>query len=97
MDASGGVADARVFLGGVKSHPVEVPEAVEVLKRGTPTAERIAEAARHARDRALPMDNTDYEMKWRRHMAELYVDGALRELAGLEPRLAMTGEGSGRH
>ena len=46
----------------------------------------IAAAARLARSLATPLDNTDFAMQWRAKMVEVYVEGALRELAGLPPK-----------
>jgi 4-hydroxybenzoyl-CoA reductase subunit beta len=73
------VEEARVVLGAVASHPVVVPESA--LLAGRPLTDEVirafADAAvRHAR----PMDNTDFELGWRKKVARSYLAGALREL-----------------
>ena len=40
-------------------------------------------AAEAAYSPVKPLDNTDFVMYWRRHMARIYVAGTLRELGGL--------------
>jgi len=75
------VADARVVLGGVASHPQEVPEAAAVLRGQTLSTEAIAAAADAAYRPAKPMDNTDFDLSWRKQMTRVYVTRALTELA----------------
>lgn len=79
----GTVQKARVYLGAVNSSPVLSREASQALQGRRLDAETIAVAARAARRVATPLDNTDYALQWRSHMVELYVEAALRELAGL--------------
>src|SRR6266496_3513331 len=76
------VADARVVLGGVASWPQEVPDAAAALKGATLSAEAIAAAADAAYRPAKPMDNTDFDLSWRKQMTRVYVSRALAELAG---------------
>ena len=33
------------------------------------------------------LDNTDFLARWRGHMVVKYVEGALREIAGLDPKV----------
>ncbi len=74
------IADARLVLGGVASHPQEVPECAAAI-RGTPLSdEAIAAAAEAAYRPAKPMDNTDFDLSWRKQMTRVYVKGALEEL-----------------
>lgn len=74
------VADARLVLGGVASHPQEVPEAAQAL-RGTDLSDRaIAAAAEAAYRPSKPMDNTDFDLSWRKQMTRVYVTRALEEL-----------------
>jgi 4-hydroxybenzoyl-CoA reductase subunit beta len=74
------VADARIVLGGVASYPQEVPEAGVALK-GTPlTDDAIAAAAEAAYRPSKPMDNTDFDLSWRKQMTRVYVARALEEL-----------------
>ncbi len=82
------VEDVRVVLGAVASHPVEEKAVADVL-RGKPMTEAlIVEAAKTAQKPAKPLNNTDFVANWRKHVAQVYIARALRELAGLtEPRL----------
>jgi 4-hydroxybenzoyl-CoA reductase subunit beta len=75
------VADARVVLGGVASWPQEVPEAAVALRGTTLSPEAIAAAADAAYRPAKPMDNTDFDLSWRKQMTRVYVARALVELA----------------
>lgn len=74
------VADARIVLGGVASYPQEVAEAGAALKDSPLTAERIAAAALAAYRPSKPLDNTDFELSWRKQMTRVYVARALEEL-----------------
>ena len=73
--------DARIVLGGVASYPQEVPEAGAALRGKTLSAEVIAAAADAAYRPAKPMDNTDFDLSWRKQMTRVYVTRALAELA----------------
>ena len=75
------VADARVVLGGVASWPQEIPEAATALRGSTLAPEAIAAAADAAYRPAKPMDNTDFDLSWRKQMTRVYVTRALAELA----------------
>jgi 4-hydroxybenzoyl-CoA reductase subunit beta len=74
------VAEARVVLGGVASHPLEVPEAGTALHGSQLEPEAIARAAEAAFRPAKPMDNTDFDLSWRKQMTRVYVTRALEEL-----------------
>jgi len=74
------VADARVVLGGVASYPQEVPEAGAVLKGTSLSDESIAAAAEAAYRPSKPMDNTDFDLSWRKQMTRVYVSRTLAEL-----------------
>jgi 4-hydroxybenzoyl-CoA reductase subunit beta len=76
------VADARVVLGGVASHPLEVPEAGTALVGSQLEPEAIARAAEAAFRPAKPMDNTDFDLSWRKQMTRVYVTRAFEELRG---------------
>src|SRR5437667_175955 len=78
---SSDLAPVRVALGGVASHPQEVPEAAAVLRGQTLSTEAIAAAADAAYRPAKPMDNTDFDLSWRKQMTRVYVTRALTELA----------------
>src|SRR5438094_1290878 len=74
------VAAARVVLGGVASLPQEVPEAGAVLTGSDLSDEAIAAAAEAAYRPAKPLDNTDFDLSWRKQMTRVYVKAALAEL-----------------
>jgi 4-hydroxybenzoyl-CoA reductase subunit beta len=74
------VADARLVLGGVASYPQEVPEAGAALRGAPLTEEAMAAAAEAAYRPAKPMDNTDFDLSWRKQMTRVYVKRALEEL-----------------
>jgi 4-hydroxybenzoyl-CoA reductase subunit beta len=74
------VADARIVLGGVASYPQEIAEAGAVLNGVPLTDESIAAAADAAYRPAKPMDNTDFDLSWRKQMTRVYVKRALEEL-----------------
>ena len=76
----GRVVDARIVLGGVASYPQEVVEAGAVLKGSTLTDDAIAAAAEAAFHPSKPMDNTDFDLSWRKQMTRVYVTRALQEL-----------------
>jgi len=76
------VAAARIVLGGVASYPQEIPEAAEALQGGGArlSDETIAAAADAAYRPSKPMDNTDFDLSWRKQMTRVYVARALQEL-----------------
>jgi 4-hydroxybenzoyl-CoA reductase subunit beta len=74
------VAAARVVLGGVASYPQEIPDASAALQGAPLTAESIAAAADAAYRPSKPMDNTDFDLSWRKQMTRVYVKRALDEL-----------------
>src|SRR6266508_2778519 len=74
------VADARIVLGGVASYPQEIAEAGAALKGTTLDGDAIAAAAEAAYRPSKPMDNTDFDLSWRKQMTRVYVKRALDEL-----------------
>jgi 4-hydroxybenzoyl-CoA reductase subunit beta len=78
----GRVVDARVVLGGVASYPQEVVEAGATLKGSTLSDDAITAAAEAAFRPSKPMDNTDFDLSWRKQMTRVYVTRALEELRG---------------
>lgn len=74
------VTDARIVLGGVASYPQDVPEAGAALIGKALTDEAIAAAADAAYRPSKPMDNTDFDLSWRKQMTRVYVTRALQEL-----------------
>jgi 4-hydroxybenzoyl-CoA reductase subunit beta len=78
--SGGTVAEARVVLGGVASYPQEVAEAGAALKGTTLDDAAIGAAAEAAFRPSKPMDNTDFELSWRKQMTRVYVKRALEDL-----------------
>jgi len=76
----GRVTDARIVLGGVASWPQEIPEAAAALRDGELGDDAIAAAADAAYRPAKPLDNTDFDLSWRKQMTRVYVKAALEEL-----------------
>src|SRR5213594_946795 len=74
------VVEARIVLGGVASWPQEVPEAGAALAGTDLSDEGVAAAADAAYRPAKPMDNTDFDLSWRKQMTRVYVARALAEL-----------------
>ena len=78
----GSVADARVVLGGVGSHPIQVERARELLLGRRLEPELIHEVAEACFRPARPLDNTDFTLSWRKDMVRPFVARALGELTG---------------
>jgi 4-hydroxybenzoyl-CoA reductase subunit beta len=83
LGQDGLVEDARIVLGAVASRPVIAAEASALLLRQRLTPELVARAAQVAYQPAKPLDNADLTIGYRKKMARVYVERALRELAGL--------------
>jgi 4-hydroxybenzoyl-CoA reductase subunit beta len=84
------VADARIVLGAVASYPQEVAEAAKAVVGSKLDDDAIRAAAEAAYRPSKPMDNTDFDLSWRKQMTFNYVKGALEELrvarADLRPK-----------
>ena len=76
------IVDVRIVLGAVASRPLESEAAASVLCGKRPTEELITEAAAAAGDIAKPMDNTDFELVWRKMMVRTLVRDALHDVCG---------------
>ncbi len=76
----GRVVDARIVLGGVASYPQEVAEAGAALRGTSLSDEAIAAAAQAAFQPSKPMDNTEFDLSWRKQMTRVWVTRALEEL-----------------
>jgi len=76
------VLEARVVLGAVASRPLTSSAAEAILRDVDLTDAVIASAAGAAFEIAKPMDNTDFELVWRKRMVRTLVTCALRELRG---------------
>ena len=80
------VVDARIVLGAVASRPQAAERAVELLKNQELSDELIEQAAALASEVAKPMDNTDFELVWRKKMVSSLVRNALCEVRGDDMR-----------
>lgn len=73
----GSIADARITLGAVASHPVEAKDAAALLIGQHLTPEKLDAVATLAAKRAKPLDNADLSMNYRKQLATIYVRRAL--------------------
>ncbi len=74
------VRDAKIILGAIAPHAMEVIEAEKFLS-GRPLDDiAIHAAAEAAYAIAKPLDNTDFLMYWRKQMVRTYVERALNDL-----------------
>ncbi len=83
---TGACRRARLVAGAVASRPLSAPRAESLLVGETLTDERIAAAAARRLRIAKPMDNTDFELVWRKKMVTTLATYALRELRGDDMR-----------
>jgi 4-hydroxybenzoyl-CoA reductase subunit beta len=79
---SGVVEDARIVIGSVASRPLVAEDAGRFLVGRALSSETITEAAALAARIAKPLDNTDFDMSWRKKVTAEFVTYALRELRG---------------
>jgi len=84
--ADGAVEAARIVLGAVSSRPLVAVAAAEAVIGHRLTDEAIARAADGAARPAKPMDNTDFDLTWRKRIMKDIVACALRELRGDDVR-----------
>lgn len=82
------VMASRIVLGAVASCPLDASRANELLQGQALTDEAIDAAAVAAAEIAKPMDNTDFELVWRKKMVRTLVANALREVRGDDVRKA---------
>jgi 4-hydroxybenzoyl-CoA reductase subunit beta len=82
FSAKGVVDEARIVVGSVASRPSIASEAGKFLAGRSLTSETIAETAALAARIAKPLDNTDFDMTWRKKVTAEFVTYALRELRG---------------
>ena len=76
------VADARITLGAVASHPVEATEAAAQLVHQSLSPELIEAVAVAAARRSKPLDNADLTINYRKQVTPVFVRRALSQLAG---------------
>jgi CO/xanthine dehydrogenase FAD-binding subunit len=86
VNGSGRVEDVRIVLGAVASRPQSAPAAEAVLRGQSLTDVLIAQAADLAHPVGKPMDNTDYELVWRKKMIRPLVTYALKDVRGDDTR-----------
>jgi 4-hydroxybenzoyl-CoA reductase subunit beta len=82
----GVVEDARIVIGAASSRPLVAIDAARSLLGRSLNPETIAEAAILAARIAKPLDNTDFDMTWRKRVTAEFVSYALRELRGDDVR-----------
>lgn len=76
------VVDARIVVGSVACLPLVATEASRSLVGRPLNQESIAQAAALGARIAKPLDNTDFNMTWRKRVTAEFVTYALRELRG---------------
>jgi 4-hydroxybenzoyl-CoA reductase subunit beta len=85
--ALGGVVeDARIVVGSAASRPLVAEDAAKSLIGRALSDDTIAEVATIASRIAKPLDNTDFDMTWRKRVTASFVISALRELRGDDVR-----------
>jgi len=82
VSQSGVVEEARIVVGSAACRPLLATEASKFLARRVLNQETITEAAELASRIAKPLDNTDFDMTWRKRVTAEFVTNALRELRG---------------
>src|SRR6266487_3653404 len=75
------VADARITLGAVASHPLEATEAAAQLVHQSLSPELIEAVAVAAARRSKPLDNADLTINYRKQVTPVFVRRALSQLA----------------
>lgn len=86
ISANGVVEHARIVIGSAASRPLVAAEAAKSLVGRPLNAESIGEATILAARIAKPLDNTDFDMSWRKKVTGEFVTNALRELRGDDVR-----------
>jgi 4-hydroxybenzoyl-CoA reductase subunit beta len=80
------VEDARIVIGSAASRPLPATAAAKCLLGRVLNQQTIDEAAALAARIAKPLDNTDFDMTWRKRVTAEFVTYALRELRGDDVR-----------
>ena len=86
ISGQGIVEDARIVIGSAASQPLVATAGARFLLGRALDRETIAEAAALAGRIAKPLDNTDFDMTWRKKVTAEFVTYALRELRGDDMR-----------
>lgn len=74
------VKDCRIVLGAVTSAPIRVREAEQSLIGKPLSKNSIHEASEKAYVKGKPLDNTDFNMNWRKEMIKVYTRRSLEKL-----------------
>jgi len=80
------IENARIVVGSAASRPLVAADAAKYLVGRSLTNDVITEAATLAARVAKPLDNTDFDMSWRKKVTSEFVIYALRELRGDDMR-----------
>ncbi len=80
------VEDVRIVVGSSACRPLAATDAAKSLLGRPLNQQAIEEAAALAARIAKPLDNTDFDMTWRKRVAAEFVTYALRELRGDDVR-----------
>ncbi len=86
LGKGGTIEHARIVIGSVASRPLLAIDAGNYLVGRRLDRETIEQAAVLAAGIARPLDNTDFDMTWRKKVAVEFVTHALRELRGDDMR-----------
>src|SRR6266404_3786341 len=79
---SGVIEDARIVIGSAASRPLLAEEAGRFLVGRAAASAMVSELSALAARIAKPLDNTDFDMSWRKKVTAEFVTYALRELRG---------------
>jgi 4-hydroxybenzoyl-CoA reductase subunit beta len=82
VSAGDAIEDARIVVGSAASRPLVAGDAANSLLGRTLSDETITEAAALTARIAKPLDNTDFDMTWRKKVTAEFATYALRELRG---------------
>ncbi len=80
------IEDARIVVGAAACRPLPATNAAKSLLGRPLNHQTIEEAAALAARIAKPLDNTDFDMTWRKRVTAEFVTYALRELRGDDVR-----------
>jgi 4-hydroxybenzoyl-CoA reductase subunit beta len=86
ISVNGVVEEARIVIGSAACRPLVAVDAAKSLLGRPLNRDAIAEAAVLAARVAKPLDNTDFDMSWRKKVGGEFVTFALRELSGDDMR-----------
>jgi 4-hydroxybenzoyl-CoA reductase subunit beta len=86
LSGDNAVEEARIVVGAAACRPLLAADAAKSLLGRPLNEEAIAEASVLAARIAKPLDNTDFDMTWRKRVTAEFVTYALRELRGDDVR-----------